>query len=181
MFAPFQPTLRRTPVVLGDHPSKNFTTSDNMRYYPDLAIQTIDANFEWSNRTSLTRVVGDVKPSWKWSTDLKDSPKYEKQDTLAWRRQYKQVFAQVYLYMNLHQVRYGFIITDKQMVAIKKTPAFGIIKVSNPILWEERACGPGPANERFTVLLAIWYLGMLASNDQSPNDQGWMMGQPGKK
>jgi len=106
------------------------------------------------------RVPGDIKPSWKWSTAMRTG-------TIAQQQEYRQVLAQVYWYMRQNNSRYAFILTDVELVAIKRlVVGSGNLEVSDPIPWQ----AGGTANQpRLTVLLALWYLGMLAAQDQGPH------------
>ncbi|KAL2351845.1 hypothetical protein BJ546DRAFT_952427 [Cryomyces antarcticus] len=56
-------------------------------------------------------------------------------------------------YMRQHATRYGFVLTDTELLAIKRLPEDGVLEVAEPVAWTSR--GPG----RLTVLLSLWYLG----------------------
>ncbi|KAL2794636.1 hypothetical protein BJX66DRAFT_325261 [Aspergillus keveii] len=101
------------------------------------------------------RVPGDLKPHWKWDTNMADS--------VSDRSEYLQALSQVNFYMHQHNTRYGFLLTNHEMVAIRRRDDRGSLELSRPIPWE--AAGT-PNNQRMTVLLALWYLGMLASQNE---------------
>ncbi|GKZ38566.1 hypothetical protein AbraIFM66950_010849 [Aspergillus brasiliensis] len=73
------------------------------------------------------------------------------------QEQYKQVLAQVNFYMGQHKARHGFVLTNTELVAIKRIDTNGRLAVSSAIPWT--AGGHG----QLTVLMGIWYLGMLAA------------------
>ncbi|KAA8641648.1 uncharacterized protein ATNIH1004_011784 [Aspergillus tanneri] len=107
--------------------------------------------------TRPNRVPGDLKPSFKWSLDLRNSSSpYE-------RRQFKQALSQVNYYMKQHKTRFGYMLTDCELVAIRRLDNNGRLELSNSIPWNTSGTESHP---RLTVLLALWYLGMLASDNQ---------------
>ncbi|RAL14803.1 uncharacterized protein BO97DRAFT_403856 [Aspergillus homomorphus CBS 101889] len=122
-------------------------------FTPDLAF--FDPNLEIKTRPN--RVPGDIEPSFKWSLDLRNHP-----DPTV-RTEFKQALAQVNFYMNQHHARYGFILTDCELVAIRRLDRDGSLELADSIPWSARGSASQP---RLTVLLGIWYLGMLAANDQ---------------
>ncbi|RAH59106.1 hypothetical protein BO85DRAFT_368519, partial [Aspergillus piperis CBS 112811] len=66
-------------------------------------------------------------------------------------------------YMKLHHAYYSFIITDHELVAIRRLDKDGNLELLTPISWTVKGTASKP---RLTVLLGIWYLGMLAANNQ---------------
>lgn len=68
--------------------------------------------------------------------------------------------------MNQHHTRYGYVLTDRELVVIRKRNEQGDLEVSTPIPWATQGTA---ANPRLTVLLALWHLGMLAAHDQGPD------------
>ncbi|KAK2810897.1 hypothetical protein FQN50_002488 [Emmonsiellopsis sp. PD_5] len=109
------------------------------------------------------RAPGEVKPSWKWSNSLRDGTPYE-------QKEFKQVLSQVNHYMKQHQARYGLVLTDRELVAIRRLNYDGDIELSRPIPWDTRGTVEHP---RLTVLLALWYIGMLAAQDEG--DESWQL------
>jgi len=77
------------------------------------------------------------------------------------QREYKQVLAQVNFYMRQHNARYGYILTDTELVAVKRLEGNGRLAVSAAVPWTRGGVG------ELSVLLALWYLGMLAAEDTS--------------
>lgn len=61
--------------------------------------------------------------------------------------------------MRQHNARYGYILTNTELVAVKRLEGGGRLAVSTPMPW--RGGGVG----ELSVLLALWYLGMLAAED----------------
>ncbi|EGC44033.1 conserved hypothetical protein [Histoplasma capsulatum var. duboisii H88] len=103
--------------------------------------------------TSPNRCPGDLKVSWKWASGYRMAP--DEGD----RKEYYQVLSQVNFYMKQNYSRYGYILSDTELVPIKRLDGNGSLLVAQAIPWE--AEGPG----RLTILLGLWYLGMLASAD----------------
>ncbi|KAM5442976.1 hypothetical protein MferCBS31731_001849 [Microsporum ferrugineum] len=103
--------------------------------------------------TSPNRCPGDLKVSWKWGSNWATSVVSYK------RREYLQVLSQVNFYMKQHNARYGFVLTDTELVPIKRLDANGNLLLARAIPWE--TAGP----ERLTILLGLWYLGMLSATD----------------
>ncbi|PWY67608.1 hypothetical protein BO94DRAFT_540407 [Aspergillus sclerotioniger CBS 115572] len=105
---------------------------------------------------------GDIKPSWKWSTALAthlDPPL---------RTEYRQALSQVNYYMKQHGSRYGFILSDLELVIFRRVDNNGNLQLAPAIPWTRGGTEEEP---QLTVLLALWYLGMLAAQDEGPD--GW--------
>ncbi|KAE8381336.1 hypothetical protein BDV26DRAFT_278901 [Aspergillus bertholletiae] len=83
-------------------------------------------------------------PNWKWSTAMATG------GTRA-RQEYRQALSQVNWHMKQHHRKYSFVLTDKELVALYR-----------PIPWET---GGTAASPQPTVPLALWYIGMLATQD----------------
>ncbi|PWY80833.1 hypothetical protein BO94DRAFT_548130 [Aspergillus sclerotioniger CBS 115572] len=121
-------------------------------YKPDTSFYDTVANL--LNRPN--RLPGEIKPSYTWSTALNilgPGRKFE----------FKQVLSQLNWYMKQHQAKYGFLLTDRELVAVKRLDGQGKLELSGSIPWDIHGSEDQP---RLTVLLALWYLGMLAANDQ---------------
>lgn len=131
------------------------------------AAQTIDAftpdlaffDLSLPERTRPNRLPGDIKPSFKWSTNLQNVNSEPAQ------REFRQALAQVNFYMFIHHARYGFILTDRELVAIRRLDDNGNLELAPSIPWTAHGTEAQP---QMTVLLGLWYLGMLASDNQ-----GW--------
>ena len=100
------------------------------------------------------RAPGDIKPSWKWSSSLRFQA-----NTMY---QFKQALSQVNFYMKQHHARYGYILTDRELIAIRRRDRAGNLDLSLRIPWTRQGTAQQPA---LTVLLALWYLGMLAATN----------------
>lgn len=122
-------------------------------FIPDLAF--FDPNLD--AKTRANRAPGDIKPSYKWSLDQRNSP------NPSIRMEFKQALSQVNFYMKQHHARYGFIITDRELVAIRRLDMNGNLDLSASIPWTSKGTAQNP---QLTVSLGLWYLGMLAANDQ---------------
>ncbi|KAK9342433.1 hypothetical protein V1522DRAFT_425092 [Lipomyces starkeyi] len=78
---------------------------------------------------------------------------------LADQREYKQVLAQLNFYLDQHDARHGFILSDVELVAIRRLGRNGRLAIAAPVSWR------GGGVDRLSVLLGLWYLGMLAAED----------------
>jgi len=64
--------------------------------------------------------------------------------------------------MKQHHARYGYILTDRELVAIRRRDRDGNLDLSLRIPWSRQGTAQQP---QLTVLLALWYLGMLAATN----------------
>ncbi|KAJ9322391.1 hypothetical protein DTO027B5_128 [Paecilomyces variotii] len=103
------------------------------------------------------RAPGDIKPSWKWRSAWVDSLNHID------RSEFRQALSQVNWYMKQHRSRYGFILTDCELVVFRRLDNNGNLQLARPISFTQYGNSQNP---RMTVLLALWYLGMLAAQDQ---------------
>ncbi|KAI9374778.1 hypothetical protein BJX61DRAFT_532134 [Aspergillus egyptiacus] len=92
-------------------------------FLPDTAYFDISV----ASGTSRNRAPGDIKPSWKWNSNLETDPSY------SWRREYRQAISQVNWYTRQHGSRYGFILTEKELVVWRRLDNFGNLELADPI------------------------------------------------
>lgn len=109
------------------------------------------------------RVVGLVKSYNVWNTGMRHEKGTKQVQFLAG-------LAHVQRLMREHNTRYGFIITEIELICVRMgieegTPYFGLIEVSDPI--ELRA------QEGLTAGLALWYLHMLTGDFPLAGQCGW--------
>jgi hypothetical protein len=98
------------------------------------------------------RLAGDIKVSWKWKSDWRLSNTNSNED-----EEYRQVLSQVHYYLNTSGLRYGYILTDREFVAVRrKGIRWGDIEVSPSVLWQGGGCGG------MNVALGIWLIHMLS-------------------
>lgn len=109
------------------------------------------------------RVPGDMKPLWNWHTGLANA-------SLPQRREYNQALAQVIFYMKRYCPRYGFIVSERELVAIKRVDDNGNLLLSAPVRWDTQGT---KAQCRLMLYLALWYLGQLASPGHG-DDRWWI-------
>lgn len=121
------------------------------QFRPDTAFIAVGG----SATSSPNRAPGDLKVSWKWQSSMRYSPAVRDQ------REYKQALAQVNFYMDQHNARHGYILTNTELVAVKCLDRNGRLAVSTAIPWTSGGAG------QLTVLLGLWYLGMLAAEDSN--------------
>ena len=101
------------------------------------------------------RAPGVLSVSSKWRSEYQ----YSEDPTL--QDEYKQVLSEVNFHMSYHNARHGFVLTNAELVAVKRLDENGRLAVSRSIPW-----GAGGHGE-LTVLMGLWYLGMLASEEDN--------------
>ncbi|TFK47193.1 hypothetical protein OE88DRAFT_825328 [Heliocybe sulcata] len=76
------------------------------------------------------RLPGELKVSWKWSSDMVEvAPDDEGEEY-----EYRQVLSQLLFYMKVHQCRWGYIITDREVVCARRQPLQdNVIELSDAI------------------------------------------------
>ncbi len=111
------------------------------------------------------RVVGLVKSFDRWNTGMRSEAPHRKVE-------YLQGLSHLHRYMREHGCRYGFIITEIELVCVRAgtqdTPHFGFLELASPI--RLNANGDG-----LTACLALWYLHMLAKEVPLPGQPGWKL------
>jgi hypothetical protein len=101
------------------------------------------------------RVVGDYKVSWKWSSRWREEPEYSAEDI-----EYRQVLSQVHHYMLRNECRWGYVMTDREFVAIERVEGcFGALRVAEAVPWERGD------DDEWGLPLALWYLHAMAGED----------------
>ncbi|GKZ22985.1 hypothetical protein AbraIFM66951_001215 [Aspergillus brasiliensis] len=143
---PELPARRLSPVTF-DGGSAAAIIDD---FRPDTAYVVVGSELWGSNRAP-----GTLNVSWKWQSCWRSST-----DSLL-HGEYKQALSQVNFYMNQHTARHGFILTNTELVAVKQLDRSGRLAVSTAIPWT--AGGEG----QLSVVLALWYIGMLAAEDEN--------------
>ena len=129
------------------------------------------------------RVVGIVKCCDQWNSGLRSGSPTDKV-------KYLQSLAQLHRFMREHGTRYGFIITEIELVCVRAGgspsentthPLFGFVEVATPV--EIATSGKTEDGDlRMTAGLALWWLHMLASREQQfPGQYHWKLdvGPPG--
>ena len=146
------PSTNRTPMTMDVGDMAHYADG----FIPALAIyQDGWPDYHLETRP-FNRVPGDVRPSWEWSWDMQNGNESQ-------QREFRQALSQVRKYMTDNgRCRYGFILTDQELVATKRNDNSGHTYVSDPIPWSRQG---NPKDPVVTPLLALWYLGMLAAND----------------
>lgn len=116
------------------------------------------------------RVVGVVKTFDRWNTSMRHE--------IGQRRvEYLAGLSHVHRYMREHGCRYGFIITEIELVCVRlgtsDIPYFGSLELAPTVELKNQ--------EGLTGALALWYLHMLAKEDPLPGQLGWKVeiGPPG--
>lgn len=130
----------------------------------------------------LGRVVGLVKSFDRWNTGMRVEGNHRKVE-------YLRGLSHLHQHMRSHNCRYGFIITEIELVVVRNgsdsTPHFGYLEIqtiqlnahdstsssSSSFGDEFEADEPKPL--KMTALMALWYLHMLARDDTLPGQVGW--------
>ncbi|PWY77287.1 hypothetical protein BO94DRAFT_626886 [Aspergillus sclerotioniger CBS 115572] len=97
------------------------------------------------------RCPGELKVSWTWKSEWRYSTN---PDCV---RGYKEGLARLNYYMREHKARYGCILTEAEIVAVRRLEEDGHLAVSDAV--DRSAHGEGV----LTVCLVLWYMGMLAA------------------
>lgn len=82
--------------------------------------------------------------------------------------EFKKVLSQINDYMKQHKARYSFILTNRELVPIPRLDDNGNLQLADSIPWNRPTSNNPP---KLTVLLGLWYLGMLAADDAA-----WKLG-----
>ncbi|KAL8697671.1 MAG: hypothetical protein Q9201_007004 [Fulgogasparrea decipioides] len=116
------------------------------------------------------RVVGIVKTFDRWNTSMRHEMGQRRVEYLAG-------LSHIHRYMREHSCRYGFIITEIELVCVRlgteDIPYFGFLELAPTIELKQQ--------EGLTACLALWYLHMLAKDEPLPGQLGWKVdiGPPG--
>ena len=110
------------------------------------------------------RVVGLVKSFDRWNTGMRHGNPIKQVE-------YLQHLSQLHHYMREHSCRYGFIMTEIELVCVRagteSTPYFGHLELSPAIELVTQ--------EGLTACLALWYLHMLAKEKPLRGQCGWRL------
>ena len=110
------------------------------------------------------RIVGIVRPYERWNSGMRHEQ--------GWNKiLYLEGLAALHHHMRQHQCRYGFIMTETELVCVRAgtddTPYFGHLELA-PVI-ETRS------QEGLTVCLGLWFLHMLAKEEPLPGQCSWRM------
>lgn len=78
------------------------------------------------------------------------------ENTLMTKDEFERRPAHVNFYMRQHSARYGYLLTNTELVAVKCLDGNGRLAVSTAIPWTSGGVG------QISVLLALWYLGVIS-------------------
>ena len=110
------------------------------------------------------RVVGHVMSFDRWNTGMRHEVGHRKIFYLT-------ALAHLHRCMREHSCRYGFIITEIELVCVRAgtedIPYFGFLELAPSIELKTQ--------EGLTACLALWYLHMLAKNTPLPGQCGWKL------
>ena len=122
------------------------------------------------------RVIGIVKCYDQWNSGMRNS-------TAPEQVKYLQALAQLQRFMREHECRYGFIMTEIELVCVRfggqpdaqsNVPLFGYVEVADPVRVATSGFAPN-GSFQMTTGLALWYLHMLAKEQPLPGQYHWKM------
>lgn len=122
----------------------------------------IESTFSGNGRG---RVVGLVKSFDRWNTGMRNEVGQRKVFYLT-------TLAQLHRHMRDHSCRYGFIMTEIELVCVRmgteeSVPYFGLLELAPAIELKTQ--------EGLTAVMALWYLHMLAKHTPLPGQCGWKL------
>jgi hypothetical protein len=137
------------------------------------------------------RLVGLVMPYQCWNTGMRSVPTKQ----VA----YLHGLSHLHRVMREHGCRYGFIITEIELLCVRAgandedykpssnpnvpdegpIPWFGFLETAPPISLSTHGPDPETNSPRLTASLALWYLHMLAKEEPLPGQPSWKMGVGG--
>ena len=148
-------------------------TEGKSRFQPDFTSGYADDNEKTIENDGRRRVVGVLKASSHWSTRMRGGHDADKKRYLAG-------LADVHQAMRLHGTRYGFIVSELELLCVryraspenKKVPLFGALELSSPI-----AIGtPRPSSGmHMTAGVVLFYLNMLAQSRPLTGQLHWKL------
>ncbi|EMC92820.1 hypothetical protein BAUCODRAFT_77478 [Baudoinia panamericana UAMH 10762] len=131
-------------------------------------------------RDGRGRVVGIVQSHDQWNSGLRSGDATDKV-------RYQQTLAKLHYFMRDHGTRYGFIITEIELVCIRiggplteAKPLFGMMEIATPV--EIATSGlREDGTLKMTAGLALWWLHMLARDQPFEGQHHWKLdvGPPG--
>ena len=110
------------------------------------------------------RIVGLVRSYDQWNSGMHCEGSSAQID-------YLRELSLLHRYMREHSCRYGFIMTEIELVCVRAgtelVPHYGLLELAPPIQLKTHGAG------EMTAGLALWYLHMLAKNQNLPGQCGW--------
>ena len=122
------------------------------------------------------RVVGVVKCYDQWNSGMRSG-------SIVDKIQYLQGLAHLHRFMREHETRYGFIMTEIELVCVRaggplgpdsNVPLFGYLEVAAPVQIATSGLA-GDGSPRMTADLALWWLHMLAKEQPLDGQYYWRM------
>ena len=151
---------------------------DSSRKKPDFASYRRDLSKDNLLPPSINnRIPGDAKLSAKISHDM--LPPYGKAAaTKRSKTEAKKVLSQIHGYMDRHGARYGYVVTDEELIFVRRRGnTWGQIDISPPI---KHGASPDPnkgtLNSKYVLFYFHW---VVANDDKGPN--GWRMPSYGEQ
>jgi hypothetical protein len=151
------------------------TAATTSRQQPDFVANYQSDDDKIISGSGTGRVVGIVKGFEQWSSSMQNG-------TPADRVNYLRHLAHLHRFMREHGTRYGFIMTEVELVCVRaggaptadNVPLFGHLEVS-PAIQVSTQGADAHGQLRMTVGLALWYLHMLAKEQPFVGQYHWRM------
>ena len=139
------------------------------------------------------RLVGLVKAYNQWNTGMRSGDPSE-------QVKYLRGLAHLHRVMREHGCRYGFIITEVELLCVRAgakdseykpkpnecnslddgpVPVFGFLETAKPISLCTSGSDPETGATQMTAALALWYLHMLAKDGPLPGQPSWKLAVSG--
>ncbi|KAF8515781.1 hypothetical protein BU17DRAFT_93180 [Hysterangium stoloniferum] len=117
---------------------------------------------EWDSVRRQTRMVGIIECSWNWQS----SERLEDRSNSPASPEYRKACERINVHMVQANTRYGFIITDVEIVPVRRKEGRPSDLEVPPkgIKWHTGDAAP-PAKGELTGFLLLWYLNKLAADE----------------
>ncbi|KAF2153712.1 hypothetical protein K461DRAFT_292429 [Myriangium duriaei CBS 260.36] len=164
-------------IVQGQpHISIRTLSSSTKRFQPDFVSSYEDDDDKTIEGDGRGRVVGVLKPSNLWNTRMRDGSVYE-------QKRYLAALADIHQAMREHNCRYGFVISEFELVCVRyratrenyKIPLFGALELSPSIPIAGTPSAGSPGHPPLTAGIALFYLHMLAQDSALPGHLKWKL------
>ncbi|GAM88020.1 hypothetical protein ANO11243_060490 [Dothideomycetidae sp. 11243] len=154
------------------------TLSDasSRKFLPDFTAGYQDDDEKTIENDTRRRVVGVLRGSHLWHTRMRNGKEHD-------QKRYLAGLADVHQAMRLHGTRYGYIISEVELVCVRyraskdsrKVPVYGALELSASIPMLSTRPMTSPGRWEMTPAVALFYLHMLAQNRALPGHHHWKL------
>lgn len=161
-------TATRTAAASSSSSSASASSSNELLFTANVAGEAATAAAMFGGKPSA-RVVGIVRTFDRFNTGMRAEGNIK-------RVEYLRTLAAVHHAMREHGCRYGFILTEIELVLVRNgteaTPHFGDLEITSVQL-AATAGGDSPNETQMTACLALWGLCQLAGDNPQPAQAPW--------